>query len=160
MSARVDPALVALFGSENRALTLAALANSSLPLTGYRVARITGTQPIKVYAELRRLGKSGLVRESPTAGGRMGWTLEDPDVRSLLRRRARISWGEDWNREVGERILTRSRSPRLVGAIDLSKYRAEPERVPNRSEFERPTGKDAALSSEGLQVSRRRGRAR
>jgi hypothetical protein len=42
----IDPGMVALFGSRNRTLVLAALANASGPLSGYRVAKLFGGQKI------------------------------------------------------------------------------------------------------------------
>jgi DNA-binding transcriptional ArsR family regulator len=85
MRPKVDPALVAAFGSATRVLTLAALANSNVPLTAYRVAKIGGLRPPKVYEELRRAKARGLVGES---GGKH--VLLDADLRTLVQRRARI----------------------------------------------------------------------
>ena len=97
MAADVDPGAVAVFGSENRALVLAVLANAIRPLTSYRVARTFGGQKIKVGRELRRLESVGLVSRVSTAGGRQAWRLEDPDLRSFLSRRIRISFDNDWD---------------------------------------------------------------
>ena len=85
-----SPELVALFGSATRVRTLAALATAPGPITGYRIARICGISPTKTYAELYRLRSANVVREQPTATGRRGWLLSDPDVGALLRRRARF----------------------------------------------------------------------
>ncbi len=83
-----SPELVALFGSATRVRTLAALAMAPGPITGYRIARMCGISPTKTYAELYRLRRANVVREQPTATGRRGWLLSDPDVGALLRRRA------------------------------------------------------------------------
>jgi hypothetical protein len=80
MLSDVDPGMVALFGSQNRALVLAALANASGPLSGYRVAMIFGGQKIKVNAELDRLAQAEIVSKRRMMNGRPGWTLEDPDL--------------------------------------------------------------------------------
>ncbi len=86
-----SPELVALFGSATRVRTLAALATAPGPITGYRIARMCGISPTKTYAELYRLRSANVVREQPTATGRRGWLLSDPDVVALLRRRARFT---------------------------------------------------------------------
>jgi len=49
-----DPALLSLFGSQTRLLTMAVLANADEALTGYRVAKIAGLPREKVYPELRK----------------------------------------------------------------------------------------------------------
>jgi hypothetical protein len=85
-----SPELVALFGSATRVRTLAALATAPGPITGYRIARMCGISPTKTYAELYRLRSANVVREQPTATGRRGWLLSDPDVGALLRHRARF----------------------------------------------------------------------
>jgi hypothetical protein len=94
----IDPGMVALFGSQDRTLVLSALANASGPLSGYRVAKLFGGQKIKVNAELVRLAKAGIVTRRRAPSGKLGWTLEDPDLRRLLRKRARICFAPDWDR--------------------------------------------------------------
>ncbi|MFZ1022525.1 MAG: hypothetical protein WAN87_00110 [Thermoplasmata archaeon] len=158
MRTDIDPGIVALFGGETRVLTLAALANSERPLTGYRVTKLTGLQPTKVYDELRRLASAEVVRAWPVDNGRANkvWTISDPDLRAFVRKRVRLVSAAEWAREVDERV--RRRKPIASGdlGIDLSRYRANPSAVPNRREFERPASKDRALASAGLRVSRRK----
>jgi len=152
MCSMVDPGVVALFGSETRAAALGALANAGQPLSAYRVAKITGSQLIKTTAELRRLESAGFVSRATTLRGRPGWILPDGPLRELLRRRVRIVWSTDWDRQVAGRARGRGASPRL--RIDLSKFAANPLGVPNRAEFIRPIGKDRALARAGLRTSR------
>jgi hypothetical protein len=150
----VDPRLVALFGSATRVRTLASLAGAPGPLTAYRVAQIAGVQRTKVYAELRRLAAAGMVQQRPSGAGRSEWNLINPDVRSLLRRRARVVRSEDLEAEAGEL----ARSARRI----LAKYARDPinagllgdrSRVRNPKDFERPIEKDRILASLGLRVS-------
>ena len=149
----IDPALVRLFGSRTRAAILGVLANSGRPLTAYRVAQVTGAQLSKVSLELRRLGLSRVIGRAPTSNVNPAWVMTDPSLRAMLRRRIRIFWLDDWNEEVG-RLSRRSQTiPRL--RIDLSRYRAEPQSVPNRREFLRPELKDRILTETGLRTSRR-----
>ena len=128
----IDPGIVALFGSQNRALVLAALANASSPLSGYRVAKIFGGQKIKVNAELTRLAKVGVVSTRRTASGRRGWTLEDPDLRKLLRRRIRICFAQEWDES---RPASGEAVDRLLAEIEASLPSPEEDR-----EFYRPKG--------------------
>jgi hypothetical protein len=149
----VDPGVVALFGSETRAATLGALANAGQPLSAYRLAKITGSQVIKTTTELRRLEGAGFVSRAVTPRGRPGWVIPDGPLRDLLRRRVRILWSADWDRQVAGRIRRRTATPRL--RIDLSRFPANPKGVPNRAEFIRAVGKDRALARAGLRTSRR-----
>jgi len=153
MEGRIDPGIVALFGSETRAATLGALASAGQPLTAYRIARITGAQVVKTVTELRRLERAGFVAEAPTDRERTGWVLVDPRLRDFLRRRVRIVWSVDWDRAVEGRI--RSRKPQLRPRIDLSRFVPNPRGVPNPDEFVRAADKDRILSRLGLPVSRR-----
>jgi hypothetical protein len=153
MLSKIDPGVVALFGSETRAATLGALANSGQPLTAYRVAKMTGTQVIKAITELRRLEKAGVVDRAPTVRGRTGWVLSDRSLQDFLRRRVRIVWSADWDREVGRRIARRTYSRRV--RVDLSQFVPTPESVPNQAEFTRSPAKDRLLARAGLRTSRR-----
>lgn len=90
MAAAPSPELLALFGSATRVRTLATLAHASGPLTGYRIARLSGLSPTKTYAELHRLQRANIVLMRPTSTGRRGWQLADPDVGAFIRRRARL----------------------------------------------------------------------
>ncbi len=154
MSANVDPGIVSLFGGETRVLTLAALSNSTSPLTGYRVTKLTGVQPTKVYEEIRRLANSGIVTKQVTENGRTGWVVSDPYLRSFFRERVRLLSAEGWKRELEARVRQQKPIPLEVLNLDLSRYKANPSGVPNRKEFERPALKDQILAAAGLQVSR------
>jgi hypothetical protein len=158
MTAKIDPGIVALFGSHTRAAALGALANAGQPLTAYRVAKMTGTQVVKVMAELRRLEKAGIVSTAPTDRGRAGWVLSDRSLQDFLRRRVRIVWSSDWNREVGRRIARRSSSRRV--RIDLSRFEPSPASVPDGEESTRSPEKDRILARTGLRTSRRVSRQR
>ncbi len=155
MPLEVDPWLVALFGSQTRIRTLAPLANASEPLTAYRIARTSGVQRIKVYSELRRLAAAGVVRARPAGADRSEWELLDPDVRRLLRRRARVVWYGSLVREAPEM----ARRARVVMAeyakdpIDLSRFKAEPSKVSNPEEYRRPPEKDRFLAALGRPTS-------
>ena len=153
MMARVDPGVVALFGSETRAATLGALANAGQPLTAYRIAQMTRAQVIKTVTELRRLKKAGFVVEALTNRGRTGWVISDPSLQDFLRQRVRIVWSTDWDREVGKRVRGRRASPKTQ--IDLSRFVPNPEAIPNPEEFTRSPEKDRILARAGLRVSRR-----
>jgi hypothetical protein len=111
MEPHLDPSLSALFGSRTRLLTMAVLANADEPLTGYRVAKVAGLPRTKVYPEIRKGVRAGLlVRDGP------GYRMNDPDVKDLLRKRVRIRWYDEWNRARGttgesvERELSRIRA--------------------------------------------------
>jgi hypothetical protein len=92
MSDQTDPALVAFCGSETRARTLGALANAVSPMTGYRVAKVSGIPEPKVYPELRRAVRAGIVRMEEN-----GYRLIDDDLRTLLQKRVRLYWDVDWD---------------------------------------------------------------
>ena len=150
MALDVDPAMTALFGSETRVRTLAILSNSTLPLTGYRIAKISGDEPIKVYAVLRTLSQNGLVVRSRDDRGSSAWTVTDPDLRRLFRRRVRISWEPDWTAEVAGRAALTKRLPRGILGIDLRKYRSSARASSKLRELKRPPRKDRILASSGL----------
>jgi len=114
MALDVDPRLVAEFGSATRVLTLAALANAFEPVTAYRVAQLVQTRRTKVYAELSRLERSGVVRSEKRTDRSLVWRIDDADVAALLRKRARISWGDDLLRE---RKAWLTRNPEAVDRI-------------------------------------------
>jgi hypothetical protein len=151
--AKVDPGVVALFGSETRAATLGALANAGQPLTAYRIAKMTGGQVIKSITELRRLERVGIVARALTDRGRTGWVLADGSLKDFLRQRVRIVWASDWDREVVKRVGRRRTSPQL--RIDLSRFVPAPGSVPNPEEFARSPDKDRTLARAGLPLSRR-----
>ena len=161
MTLHVDPRLVALFGSETRVRALAPLAGSTEPLTAYRIAEISGAQRTKIYAELRRLSSAGIVRELPSSGNRSKWELLDPDVRRILRRRARVVRAQDLLAEA-PRLARATR--RILAAYAKnplpSRLLGKPSDVVHPSDFYRPPEKDRILASLGLQVSRHARRPR
>ena len=140
MTRLADTALVAFCGSGTRVAALGVLANSDRPLTAYRVSKLSGVQPIKVYQALARASKAGLVQRTAR-----GYRLTDPDIRDLLRKRVRVYWSESWydqERARAERA-EQIQGPRLRW-FDPKRYR------PNRSvaqrysrEVRRPKEKDA-----------------
>jgi DNA-binding transcriptional ArsR family regulator len=138
MKISLDPSLVALFGSETRVAVLAVLAGASRPLTGYRVAKIAGVQPIKAYGELRRLQGARVVRKLPS-----GWQLLDPQVRRFVGNRVRVAWSEDW--EAGVRERARRAEKVLAGSrrwFDPSRYQPNPSVAVRYSrEIDRPPEK-------------------
>jgi sugar-specific transcriptional regulator TrmB len=147
MATRIDPRLVALFGSETRVRTLAVLAGASRPMTAYRVGKVGGVPLPKAYEEVRRLAVTGLVVRRAS-----GWVLADPDVRALLLKRVRIAWSEDWFAE-------RRRRAREAAAI-FERLRQVPHRKPPRGwkprnprRFYRSPTKDRILREMGLRTS-------
>ena len=146
MALRVDPGLAALFGSEDRVRTLAALANAEAPLTAYRVASIVRMKPPNVYRELKRLLEVAEVQRATTPEGRDGWTLVDPNVRTLLQRRQRIVWSQDLARGMeareGRALLAIQQSN--LRPTDLSKF--VPGRRLTAQEIRRRRRKDATLA--------------
>jgi hypothetical protein len=162
MPIQSDPQLVALFGGKTRASVLAVLAGASVPFSGYRVARVAGVQPIKAYAELRRLRTAGIVREIPIKEGQSVWELPPGDLRSFVAKRVRVYWSGDW-----------MSSPRRKFTVDdlhfarqlnrVAKRRPRPSTIPPYarailSEMVRPPEKDELLERLGLPTSVRRGR--
>jgi len=154
MKSDIDPLLVAAFGSETRVRILAVLAGASRPMTAYRVGK-TGDVPLpKAYQEIARLaGKGLLVRKGS------GWVLLDNDMRTLLQRRVRIAWVDDWSVGKSERA---GRVKELAAGtrtwFDGSRYKPNPA-IASRfaKEFERPPEKDRILARMGLSTSRKSG---
>jgi hypothetical protein len=150
----VDPMLAAFIGSANRVRTLAPIANAASPLTAYRIGWLARVPRTKVYAELRRLSVSGLVRERRNGSGPSTWTLTDRDVAALLRKRVRIVWSGDLSKSSRERAKRgREISAQPSSWFDPSKYRRNPivaARI--AEEVVRPEGKG---DFPGLPASRR-----
>lgn len=118
MADDLDPAVLGFAGSRTRLLTLAVLANADGSLTGYRVAKIAGLPPIKVYQELRRAQAVGLVQRPP---GETGYQLTDAELRRFLQRRVRIRWDDEW--DAARRGWGRE-TPRLLSAgLDATRRR-------------------------------------
>jgi hypothetical protein len=136
------------------------LANAEAPLTGYRIAAMVGMEPPNVYRELNRLLECKEVKKSTTPEGRNGWSMVDPDVRNLLRRRLRIVWSQDLARGAVERerradsVLQRS----ALEPLDLSKFK--PGRPLAEAEAKRRREKDEILGRAGARTSIRSKRDR
>lgn len=163
MTGVVSPELNWFVGSQNRLLTMAVLANAQKPLTGYRVAVIADLPREKVYPELRRSVDSGVIAKDAR-----GYRMLDEDLRSLLRKRVRLSWDEDWD-EARKRLDASSgaeMSAILASLPTDSKFLRptgwKPSRAARRSikEMTRDPRKDALLRSMGLRTSERRDRPR
>ncbi len=92
MPAASDRALETFCGSRVRLLTLAVLAAADAPLTGYRVAAVAQLPRAKVYPELRKALSTGVARKTAA-----GFSLVDPDLRQLFRKRVRVTWDEVWD---------------------------------------------------------------
>ena len=152
MAGIADPGLVAFCGSKTRVSALGVLANSIRPVTGYRVSKVAGLQPIKVYRELDRAVESGLVEKTAR-----GYRLVDPDLRALLQKRVRVSWSESWFAD--ERCRTqRARGVResTSGWFDPDRYRPNPSVAARYArEIERPPEKDGRQSRGRAVVSRK-----
>jgi len=155
MGVPIDSGIAALFGSATRARTLAVLANSLEPLTGYRIAEVSGDERIKVYSMLASLERAGIVVSTKREDGRTTvWTLRDPDVGSLLRRRVRLVGEKEWDTDVTKRLSEVRDLRDRVLKIDLSNYPSLPRE--GVKELERPPEKDRDLAAAGLRPSRRR----
>lgn len=157
MTFKVNPILTNLLGGSARTAMLAALANSSEPLTGYRIAQISRVQPIKVYAELRRLAQIGIVSECTLESGKNGWQMVDPDLRNFLRRRVRLFWVDTFLRDREKSLdptILRKRLAKLP-PVDLKKYAESGWRPRYPEDYERPPEKDKVLRMLGLPTSRR-----
>lgn len=148
-----DDALVAFCGSETRVATLGVLANSERPLTGYRVAKLTGLQPIKVYQELDKATKNGLVQKTAR-----GYQLSDLDLRLLLQKRIRVSWFESWyDQEPARGNRARAVWESSASWFDPRRYRANPSVAKRYAvEIRRPPEKDTWAPAGGRIVSRKR----
>lgn len=162
MALELDPQLVTLVGSGNRASVLAALASATTPQTGYRIARLANVQPIKAYTELRRLRSVGIVRELRASDGRSVWELPDGAIRSFVASRARIAQFEEWivsqRRGVGP---SDRRFARALNDAAAKRPRARSNPPAARAilvEMTRPPEKDKVLELLRLPSSVRRGR--
>lgn len=144
---RIDPRLTVLFGSETRVRTLAVLAGAHRPMTPYRVGKVGSIPMAKVYREIARLGRAGLLRQE---GG--GWILVNDDLRRFLLRRIRVAWGKDWFQERSQRA---SRETIILERLRRIPHPRPPEgwkpRTPKR--FDRSPIKDQILQEMGLRAS-------
>lgn len=152
MAVFTDDALVAFCGSGTRVATLGVLANSEKPLTGYRVAKLAGLQPIKVYRELAKANRSGLVQKTAR-----GYQLADSDLRGLLRKRIRISWFESWyDQESARGKRAQAIRDASTDWFDPSRYRPNPSITKRYAkEIQRPQEKDSWAPSRKRTASRK-----
>ena len=149
------PGVYDLFGNVARTRILGVLAGQSDPVTGYRVAKDAGLERTQTYKELRRLASIGVLSPEPTRAGRAGWVLTDSSIREFCLRRVRIQEiGALFERKRARLPETRRRV-QAMPAIDLSKFRSRPDRVPNPREFSRDPRKDRLLRELRLQPSSR-----
>ena len=148
MRTDIDPAVVAAFGSETRVRTLAVLANAHGPLTAYRIGLVGDVPFPKVYRELYRLEKAGVVGREGKA-----WTLLDSALASYLSRRVRIAWDVDMAREVADAEPRNAR--RRAEALRQAAHVPPPSGfVPRHpEEFRRSPLKDRRLREMGLPTS-------
>jgi len=160
MSLEMDPGLSVLFGGNTRASILAVLAGASIPFTGYRVAKVAQVQPIKAYAELRRLRDAGFVTEISSGRSRNSWLLADSNLRTFLARRVRSAWWDDWEPGMARRARRAEATLSRIGRLDLSKFKAYPAAISNPEEYSRPAEKDLVLKRMGLRTSTRKRRAK
>lgn len=140
----IDPSVVAAFGSETRVRALAVLASCPVPLTAYRIGKVGGIPFPKVYRELDRLAKKGLVTHS----GRY-WTLTDGALADYLRHRVPILWDEVLLSQVAQH---HDRTDRIY---ELAKHVARPKLVQSAApkRYARPASKDRLLREMGLRPS-------
>jgi hypothetical protein len=149
-----DLPLESLFGSRTRLLTMAVLANAEEPLTGYRIAKVADLPRQKVYPELRKGIGAGLIRRAGP-----GFVLADPDVRSLLRKRVRIRWDEEWDRSrEGQAIKVPAELNRIRSSLRSFKAYDPKNRIPTdaRRELQRDPVKNRILRELGLRPSSRK----
>lgn len=167
MLPKIDPLLVAAFGSETRVRTLAVLANATGPLTAYRVALVGGIPVDKAYREFRRLARAKLIDRRQN-----GWVLGDDDLRSMLRRRFRVRWDKEWDQERQSWGMETAELLTSGLASIRARLRADPNYLRPRGwkptaaarqtirELKRPGGKDVVLRRAGLRPSSREDWAR
>jgi hypothetical protein len=152
MTVSADPAIEQFCGSRVRLETLGVLAAAVTPMTGYRVAQIAGLPREKVYPELRKAVALGTVQKDET-----GYVLVDGDLRTLLRKRVRVTFESAWDRPLSagaveaelRQIRTRTRKIRLYDSAN---------RIPAAAirELERDPEKNGRLRRLGLRPSKRK----
>jgi hypothetical protein len=162
MSLELDPQLVTLMGSETRASVLATLAGAPKPISGYRVAKVAGVQPIKAYRELRRLAESGILLETRDQKGKSLWQMPTGSLRQFVASRGRVVWSAEWLANPRRQVTSRDRRfARNLNAAAALRSRSRSIPAGARailSEMVRPRQKDKILEQLGLRTSVRRGR--
>jgi hypothetical protein len=141
--------LVALTGSTTRAYSLAILASSRVPQTGYRIAKLAGLSAPNVYLELQRLSEAGLVQKQTG-----GWLLVNEKVRSLCEGQgplfeSRYSLTEKGR--TGQNQSVRGRSPAPVPS-GSTRPPASARKI--LREFSQSPTKNSLLRAAGLRESR------
>jgi DNA-binding transcriptional ArsR family regulator len=143
-----DPALVTLFGSKTRVRTLAVLASAARPMTAYRIAKVGEVAIPKVYAELPKLSRAGIVGHRDD-----GWVLLDDDVRSLLRKRVRIAWAQDFIAESERMGPARKATLARLAKLPPPKFDTKGWTPKHPKRLMRHRGKDRILRQMGLRRS-------
>lgn len=154
MRTTLDSPLSALVGSRTRLLTMAVLANSDEPLTGYRVAKVAGLPRTKVYPEIRRGLASGLLVQTAA-----GFRMTDPDVRTLLQKRVRIRWYDEWNRsQAGSAASVDRELERILSELEGIRTYDPTNRIPAQAlrELKRDPERNRILRRLGLRPSSRK----
>jgi hypothetical protein len=128
-------------------------------MTAYRVAQLAGIPRTKVYEELRRLLKAGVVGERRNRRGSSTWTLLDADMALYLRKKIRIAWSGDLAASAFRRAANERRTAaglRTNSWFDPSKYTPNPVVAARYAkEIERPEGK-GEFAGMPARVSRKR----
>lgn len=139
----------AIFGSEIRAKLLGALADSRESQTGYFLAEKIDVNPSKVYRQLPRLVKAGILGMQRDESGAKRYALVDEDLRRFLLKRVRVTTTEEWF--APERMREKREAYQRLRGVEVELPRTRPNRaaVSHPEEFERPPEKDRALSRVG-----------
>lgn len=147
MAFQIPSEVRTVFGSQTRAKVLGYLAGSTTPRTGYAIAKSLGVSVSKVYDELKRLEAAGILGQSLDSKGRRRFLLRDPDLRSFLVKRVRISSTEDWfsPERIAERRETFERAKETQPNLPRPPSGAKRDTRLAR-EFQRPPEKDRALA--------------
>lgn len=145
MALPTPPAAEALFGGRTRAAVLGYLAGAVAGSTGYAISKALRIGVSKVYPELRRLEKAGIVEGRPSPKGPKLFFLADDDLRRFLVRRVRILASQDWF--LAERVAVRRGKLEAGRAIQLRAPAENRSRrqLPFADEFRRPAEKARAL---------------
>lgn len=150
----MSDSIVSVMGSVTRAYTLAILAGTRLPQTGYRIAKLASLSPPNVYVELRKLARDGIVERR-----KAGWVLLDERVRTfcegqgpLFERSFSLDDKRAWVRKNRRRISR-------VLKLPIPSAESSRSRTPRfMDEFGRSRTKNELLRAAGLSTSRHRGR--
>ena len=149
MTSELNAEMEGFVGSRTRLLTLAALANSPVPLTGYRIAKTTGLPRVKVYSELHRAQTFGLVKKEEKF-----YSILDRDIQALLQRRVRImsldAWADEKQRLKSDTLAAVRRLRELPPPHSAPLRTSNPGAGPRGRDRQR---KDSVLRRVGLKAS-------